>query len=201
MNIISTSLILLLFFFQRGYTFCVLACDHGLEFCDEPIWKTTQYLYNNLIQLRVLLYISLVKYLQKSTNVFLCCCLIFLACLKGNFCICSFTLLRGRPHFEGDKDSQGGGRRLSPVTNTFETYYPDHKRKVCAALIYTFECVCKTAAGWSDSFCCWDVACCYFGTFWTNQKNVCIELYAEHKSWFLSNNNLILIKQNFILIK
>lgn len=35
-----------------------------------------------------------------------------------------------RPNFEGDKDSPGGGRRRSPVTNTFETYYPDHKRKV-----------------------------------------------------------------------
>lgn len=38
--------------------------------------------------------------------------------------------VRIRPNFEGDKDSPGGGRRRSPVTNTYQTYYPDHKRKV-----------------------------------------------------------------------
>eukprot|EP00903_Cladosiphon_okamuranus_P010788 g10194.t1 len=41
---------------------------------------------------------------------------------------------KDRPNFEGDKDSPGGGRRRSPVTNTFQTYYPDHKRKVRQAL-------------------------------------------------------------------
>lgn len=38
--------------------------------------------------------------------------------------------LHTRPNFEGDKDSPGGGRRRSPVTNTFQIYYPEHKRKV-----------------------------------------------------------------------
>ncbi|CAM9186818.1 unnamed protein product [Hapterophycus canaliculatus] len=41
---------------------------------------------------------------------------------------------KDRPNFEGDKDSPGGGRRRSPVTNTFQTYYPEHKRKVRQAL-------------------------------------------------------------------
>lgn len=41
-----------------------------------------------------------------------------------------FHFLSDRPNFEGDKDSPGGGRRRSPVTNTFETYFPDSKRKV-----------------------------------------------------------------------
>ncbi|CAM9287375.1 unnamed protein product [Ectocarpus sp. 12 AP-2014] len=37
---------------------------------------------------------------------------------------------KDRPNFEGDKDSPGGGRRRSPVTTTFQTYYPEHKRKI-----------------------------------------------------------------------
>ncbi|CAM9423223.1 unnamed protein product [Scytosiphon promiscuus] len=41
---------------------------------------------------------------------------------------------KDRPNFEGDKDSPGGGRRRSPVTNTFQTYYPEHKRKIRQAL-------------------------------------------------------------------
>lgn len=52
-------------------------------------------------------------------------CLIF---PRGAYCTRAFP--NTRPNFEGDKDSPGGGRRRSPVTNTFQTYYPEHKRKV-----------------------------------------------------------------------
>ncbi len=36
---------------------------------------------------------------------------------------------KDRPQFKGDPKSQGGGRRRDPVTNTYQTYYPDSKRR------------------------------------------------------------------------
>ncbi len=35
---------------------------------------------------------------------------------------------KDRPQFKGDPKSRGGGRRRDPVTNTYQTYFPDSKR-------------------------------------------------------------------------